>query len=141
MEPRIRSVVVGRMDHAHLQLHPPALALFAEAAPQPDLVVEPVVVHQPGNVVRAVRDHRAWLSHEYEPWQWAGYVPTIVDYSILIGSFGWFFMWFLLFIRQLPVIALTEIKEIVPPRLKRVHHHPPTSRTATSNPIRPGEFA
>jgi molybdopterin-containing oxidoreductase family membrane subunit len=61
------------------------------------------------------------LSHEYEPWQWSGYVPTIVDYSILIGSFGWFFMWFLLFIRQLPVLAISEIKEIVPPRLKRAH--------------------
>jgi Ni/Fe-hydrogenase subunit HybB-like protein len=61
------------------------------------------------------------LSHEYEPWQWTSYVPTFVDYSILIGSFGWFFMWFLLFIRQLPVLAISEIKEIVPPKLKRSH--------------------
>ena len=60
------------------------------------------------------------LSHEYEPWQWSSYIPTFVDYSILIGSFGWFFMWFLLFIRQLPVIAITEVKEIVPPPLTRV---------------------
>ncbi len=65
------------------------------------------------------------LSHEYEPWQWTTYKPTFVDYSILIGSFGWFFMWFLLFIRQLPVLAISEIKEIVPPKLKRVHTHPP----------------
>jgi molybdopterin-containing oxidoreductase family membrane subunit len=65
------------------------------------------------------------LSHEYEPWQWSTYVPTFVDYSILIGSFGWFFMWFLLFIRQLPVIAISEVKEIVPPRLRRVHPYPP----------------
>ena len=64
------------------------------------------------------------LSHEYEPWQWSTYVPTFVDYSILLGSFGWFFMWFLLFIRQLPVIAISEVKEIVPPRLTRVHSHP-----------------
>ena len=67
------------------------------------------------------------LSHEYEPWQWSTYVPTFVDYSILIGSFGWFFMWFLLFIRQLPVIAISEVKEIVPPRLRRVHPYPPAS--------------
>ena len=60
------------------------------------------------------------LSHEYEPWQWSGYIPTFVDYSILIGSFGWFFMWFLLFIRQLPVIAIAEVKELVPPRLAPV---------------------
>ena len=28
-------------------------------------------------------------------------------------------MWFLLFIKQLPVMALAEIKEIVPPKLRR----------------------
>jgi Ni/Fe-hydrogenase subunit HybB-like protein len=61
------------------------------------------------------------LSHEYEPWQWAGYVPTWVDMSLLIGSFGWFFMWFLLFIKQLPVIAISEVKEIVPPKMLHAH--------------------
>ena len=65
------------------------------------------------------------LSHEFEPWQWTTYAPTWVDYSILIGSFGWFFMWFLLFVRQLPVIAISETKEIVPPRLKHAHVHTP----------------
>src|SRR5215210_4448631 len=59
------------------------------------------------------------LSHEFEPWQWGGYAPTWVDYSILLGSFGWFFMWFLLFIKQLPVMALAEIKEIIPPKMRR----------------------
>ena len=57
------------------------------------------------------------LSHEFEPWQWGTYRPTWVDYGILLGSFGWFFMWFLLFIKQLPVMAMSEIKEVVPPRL------------------------
>jgi hypothetical protein len=48
-----------------------------------------------------------------------------VDYGLLIGSFGWFFMWFLLFVKQLPVMALAEIKEIVPPKMKNapsLHH-------------------
>jgi molybdopterin-containing oxidoreductase family membrane subunit len=80
------------------------------------------------------------LSHEYEPWQWTSYVPTFVDYSILIGSFGWFFMWFLLFIRQLPVLAISEIKEIVPPKLKRVHKHPPEPE-GDFEPDTPGAFA
>jgi molybdopterin-containing oxidoreductase family membrane subunit len=80
------------------------------------------------------------LSHEYEPWQWTSYTPTFVDYSILIGSFGWFFMWFLLFIRQLPVLAISEIKEIVPPKLKRVHHHPPDA-PGDFEADTPGEFA
>ena len=53
------------------------------------------------------------LSHEFEPWQWHYYTPTWVDISILCGSFGWFFMWFLLFY---PADAdhgdLRELKEI-----------------------------
>ena len=65
------------------------------------------------------------LSHEFEPWQWGGYHPTWVDFGILLGSFGWFFMWFLLFIKQMPVIAIAELKEIVPPKMLHDHggHH------------------
>ena len=63
------------------------------------------------------------LSHEFEPWQWSSYAPTFVDYGILLGSFGWFFMWFLLFIRQLPVLAITEVKEILPPKRRRRTDH------------------
>jgi Ni/Fe-hydrogenase subunit HybB-like protein len=59
------------------------------------------------------------LSHEFEPWQWTNYMPSWIDVSFIIGSFGWFFMWFLLFVRQLPVMAIMEIKEIVPARRKR----------------------
>ncbi len=58
------------------------------------------------------------LSHEWEPWQWSSYTPSWVDMAFLAGSFGWFFMWFLLFVRQLPVLAISEVKEIVPPRIR-----------------------
>jgi molybdopterin-containing oxidoreductase family membrane subunit len=61
------------------------------------------------------------LSHEFEPWQWGTYHPTWVDYCILLGSFGWFFMWFLLFIKQLPVMAMSEVKEVIPPRMRLAH--------------------
>jgi molybdopterin-containing oxidoreductase family membrane subunit len=82
------------------------------------------------------------LSHEFEPWQWAGYTPTWVDFAILAGSFGWFSMWFLLFIKQLPVIALTEVKEIVPPKLRRKHDHGIDAGGAhlEFEPATPGEF-
>jgi molybdopterin-containing oxidoreductase family membrane subunit len=33
-----------------------------------------------------------------------------VDTSILIGSYGWYFMWFLLFIKNKPVVAIAEVK-------------------------------
>jgi hypothetical protein len=32
-------------------------------------------------------------------------------------------MWFLLFIRQFPVIAIAEVKEIVAPRVRTQHEH------------------
>jgi len=85
------------------------------------------------------------LSHEFEPWQWAHYVPSWVDISILVGSFGWFFMWFLLFIKQLPVIAIAEVKEIVPPKLRSPHPHEDaidvTGQHQAYEPDTPGEFA
>ena len=65
------------------------------------------------------------LSHEFEPWQWSTYMPSWIDMCFLVGSFGWFFMWFLLFIKQMPVIAISELKEIVPPKMLHDHggHH------------------
>ena len=47
-------------------------------------------------------------------------MPSWIDMSFLIGSFGWFFMWFLLFVKQMPVMAIAELKEIVVPRRKHV---------------------
>ncbi|HVZ78872.1 MAG TPA: NrfD/PsrC family molybdoenzyme membrane anchor subunit [Gemmatimonadaceae bacterium] len=63
------------------------------------------------------------LSHEFEPWQWGPYRPSWVDMGILLGSFGWFFMWFLLFVKQMPVMAISEIKEILRPKMKQAHEH------------------
>ena len=59
------------------------------------------------------------LSHEYEPWAWGLYRPSIVEMGILIGSFAWFGFWFLLFTRLLPPVAIAEMKEVVPPPLRR----------------------
>ena len=53
----------------------------------------------------------ASLAHEYDPASWGLYFPTWVEISILVGSFCWFFFWFLLFSRTLPVISIAEVKE------------------------------
>jgi molybdopterin-containing oxidoreductase family membrane subunit len=85
------------------------------------------------------------LSHEFEPWQWTNYSPSWVDWAILLGSFGWFSMWFLLFIKQFPVIAIAEVKEILPPPLRRKHPHEDhidhAGRHLEYEPDTPGEFA
>jgi molybdopterin-containing oxidoreductase family membrane subunit len=52
------------------------------------------------------------LSHEYNPASWGYYTPGMVELTILTGSFAWFLMWFLLFIRVFPVIAINEVKEL-----------------------------
>jgi molybdopterin-containing oxidoreductase family membrane subunit len=59
------------------------------------------------------------LAHEFVPYQWDYYTPTWVEMAITAGSFAWFFMWFLLFIKFLPSMAIAELKELLPPRLRR----------------------
>ena len=54
------------------------------------------------------------LHQDYLPSAWRIYKPTLVDYGILLGSFGLFFTLVLLFARVLPVIATTEVKSILP---------------------------
>jgi len=65
------------------------------------------------------------LSHSYEPWKFWNIHMTWVDASLLLGSFGWFFMWFLLFLRFLPGLSIAEIKEVLPPPMRNhgAHHH------------------
>ena len=62
------------------------------------------------------------LSFEYEPYAMGHYTPTWVEFSILGGSFAWFFLWFLLFAKNFPMVSITEVKEIIPmPRKKEAH--------------------
>lgn len=60
------------------------------------------------------------LAHEYDPYSWGLYFPTWVDISITLGSFAWFFFWFLLFAKLLPVVSIAEVKEELPPPMKTV---------------------
>ena len=53
------------------------------------------------------------LSRDFLPSSWAYYKPTYVDMMILIGSFGFFFTWLLLFTKALPVVSMAEVKAVV----------------------------
>jgi molybdopterin-containing oxidoreductase family membrane subunit len=60
------------------------------------------------------------LSYEYEPYAMGHYTPSWVEWSILAGSFAWFFTWFLLFAKNFPTVSIAEVKEIIPmPRRKK----------------------
>jgi molybdopterin-containing oxidoreductase family membrane subunit len=54
------------------------------------------------------------LCRDFIPGSWFYYRPTWVDLSMLLGSFGLFFTLFLLFCRYLPVIAMSEVKNVIP---------------------------
>jgi len=49
----------------------------------------------------------------YTTWTNAVYNPTWADWGIMAGSFGWFFMWFLLFVKNFPAVAISEVKEVL----------------------------
>ena len=53
------------------------------------------------------------LHRDFLPTNWSYYKPTIFDFSVIIGSFGFFFMWFLLFCRFFPTISMAEVKQVL----------------------------
>jgi molybdopterin-containing oxidoreductase family membrane subunit len=62
--------------------------------------------------------HRDFLASS-----WDMYVPTLVDILTFVGSFGLFFTMFLLFIRFAPIVAIAEVKSVMPTA------HPPHEET------------
>ena len=54
------------------------------------------------------------LTRDFLPSSWWTYRPTWVDIGMLAGSFGLFFTLFMLFCRFLPVIAMAEVKTVMP---------------------------
>ncbi|MDZ4744534.1 MAG: NrfD/PsrC family molybdoenzyme membrane anchor subunit [bacterium] len=62
------------------------------------------------------------LHHDFLPASWGYYSPTWVEISIFIGTFGIFLTLFLLFAKFVPVIAIAEVKAIMP-GAQPAHHH------------------
>ncbi len=58
------------------------------------------------------------LCADFLPSSWAYFRPTAFDIMMLIGSFGLFTTLFLLFCRFLPLIAISEVKNVIP----ETHH-------------------
>jgi molybdopterin-containing oxidoreductase family membrane subunit len=54
------------------------------------------------------------LASDYLPASWDYYSPTIWDIATLVGSFGLFFTLFLLFAKFVPMIAISEVKGVLP---------------------------
>ena len=63
------------------------------------------------------------LHRDFLPSNWAHYTPSWVDVCTFIGTFGLFFTLFLLFMRFLPMIAISEVKGITPQADPHLSHH------------------
>jgi molybdopterin-containing oxidoreductase family membrane subunit len=71
-------------------------------------------------------------SHDFLPSSWGLFFPTWVDWLQMIGDFGLFFTLTLLFVRFLPMIAIAEVKGVLP--AANPHYTPiPESRYLKAN--------
>jgi molybdopterin-containing oxidoreductase family membrane subunit len=53
------------------------------------------------------------LSLGYEPTAWHSEWPSIIQWSIVLGSIGWFGLLFLAFVKIIPSVSMYEVKEMV----------------------------
>lgn len=51
------------------------------------------------------------VAHDFIPYAWGSYFPSLVEFGIMLGAFCWFFLFYLLFIRFVPTVAIFEVKE------------------------------
>jgi molybdopterin-containing oxidoreductase family membrane subunit len=64
------------------------------------------------------------LGHDFYPYTWGIYYPSPTDTMIVIGSFAFFFLLFLGFIKLMPSLSIVEVKETIPaPMRERTHGH------------------
>lgn len=53
------------------------------------------------------------LANSYHPIAWDFMYPSIVQWAIVFGSFGWFGLLFLIFVKVFPSVSMYEVKEMV----------------------------
>jgi molybdopterin-containing oxidoreductase family membrane subunit len=54
------------------------------------------------------------LHRDFLPSSWGYFTPTWIDIGLLVGSFGLFLTLFLLFLRFVPMVAMAEVKGVMP---------------------------
>ncbi len=66
------------------------------------------------------------LSLSHSPFAWDVMWPSMVQWAIVFGSFGWFGLLFLIFVKVFPSVSMYEVKEMVFHRRR----HAPSEETA-----------
>jgi molybdopterin-containing oxidoreductase family membrane subunit len=62
------------------------------------------------------------LANDFLPSSWAHYTPTRWDYMLYAGTFGLFLTAFLLFLRFVPMIAIFEVRTLLPQSKVKAEH-------------------
>ena len=82
------------------------------------------------------------LANDFLPSSWGYYRPTLADVCVYLGTLGLFFTLFLLFIRWIPMIAIAEVKGVLPqadPHDELHHHHEQEHAPDGDEALVPGE--
>jgi len=77
------------------------------------------------------------LTRDFVPSSWHAFKPTYIDICTFAGSFGLFFTLFLLFCKFLPVVAMAEVKTVMPQA--HVHSHEKGDEDSKRTDYRPDE--
>lgn len=71
------------------------------------------------------------LHRDFLPSSWAMFTPTLTDLGLLLGSFGFFFTFLLLFLKTLPLVSISELKAVTVGAQPTVHPHPNSNGVST----------
>ena len=63
------------------------------------------------------------LHRDFLPSSWGMYAPTFLDWTMYIGTIGFFFALIFLFVRMLPVISIFEVRTLLPEAEVKSHGH------------------
>ncbi|MGD8593496.1 MAG: hypothetical protein PVF82_11720, partial [Gammaproteobacteria bacterium] len=83
------------------------------------------------------------LSMSHTPHQWDVMWGSVVEWAIVFGSFGWFGLLFLVFVKVFPSVSMYEVKEMVYHRRRHLvnddaaekfHRRASDSKTGTDEP-------
>jgi molybdopterin-containing oxidoreductase family membrane subunit len=74
------------------------------------------------------------VHRDFLPSSWGMFYPTWIDVFTFTGTFGVFFLLYLLFVRVLPVVAISEVRSVLP---EATAHDPVQVEPAVRNGVHP----
>jgi hypothetical protein len=79
------------------------------------------------------------LHRDFLPSSWDYFSPTMWDVACFVGSFGLFFTLFCLFVRFVPMVAIAEVKAVLPQASAHPPEHAPALATIATSNVAPAE--